>query len=131
MAKKRPQESPPETTATNGTTATEELPQPPTATEPEIPPPETQPNGNKGPVISYSVPVSLDTFVQASVWERKVKLRDNAEFTTHEVSFCKRWKNGDGQWKSLHSFRCSEIYALAHVLRLAEVADVVDDHPPS
>jgi hypothetical protein len=84
---------------------------------PEAPPPEG--NGS-GPVQSFSVPVARDTFIQSSVWERTVPLKDNAQFVTHEVSFCKRWRNAQGEWKTLKSFRASELYALAYVLRRAE-----------
>ncbi len=42
-------------------------------------------------------------------------------FATHEVSVRKRYRDaGTGEWKSLHSFGGSELYALANVPERAE-----------
>ena len=60
----------------------------------EVPPQSdtngTDTNGNK-PIMVFSYPVAKDTYVQASVWERVVTLKDGDSFTTHEVSCRKRY----------------------------------------
>jgi len=87
-------------------------------------------NGNK-PIMVFSYPVAKDTYVQASVWERTVTLKSGDIFTTHEVSCRKRYKQGE-EWKSAHSFRCSELYALAHAIAKAEayILDLRGDNCP-
>lgn len=72
------------------------------------------------PVESFSVVVSKDTYIRASVWPREVVLKGGEVFTTHEVNLSKRYKDGKGEWQTMHSFRGSELYAVAHVLRRAE-----------
>lgn len=80
--------------------------------------PETNGEANK-PVKVVSLPVAKDTYVQASIWERTVTLKGGETFTTHEVSVRKRYKVGE-EWKSAHSFRASELYAVSYVVRKAE-----------
>src|SRR5689334_13127929 len=111
MAKSKPREM-------NGT-ATKA---PPAANPPSAPAEDqaTEGNGNQKPVQVFSYPVAKSTWIQAAVWERVVKLNDGNSFTTHEVSVSKRWKNEQtGEWKTLHSFRGSELYALDHAVREA------------
>jgi len=51
----------------------------------------------------------------------KVVTAQGGTFTTHEVSVRKRYRDaGTGEWKSLHSFRRSELYALGYVVEKAE-----------
>src|SRR5437870_1336331 len=57
-------------------------------------------------VLSYLV--ARDTYVQASIWARTVRLADGSEFTAHDVTVRKRGKDASGQWQSYHSFRGSE-----------------------
>ena len=88
----------------------------------ELPPSDT--NGSNGPerkpVQAFSYLVAKDTFVQASVWDRTVRLPDTSTFTTYDVTLRKRYKDAkDGEWKSASSFRGSEIYALVHALQQA------------
>jgi len=83
------------------------------------PAPEASQHGTKSLRV-FSYLVQKDTYVQASVWEKVVTLRDNTTFTTHEVSVRKRYKNGGGEWATLHSLRASELYALDHTIRRAE-----------
>src|SRR5437899_1071900 len=104
MARKRSSEAPPE----EGAVATET--------------PETESNGNgekRSPVKVFSYPAARDTFVQASIWERLVKMQDGTEFTSHDVTVRKRYKDGQGDWQSAHGFRGSELYAVLHALSQA------------
>lgn len=77
-------------------------------------------NGNgeqRKPVRVLSYLVAKDAFVQASIWERTVTLGDGTTFLTHDVSVRKRYRDAvNGEWKSLYSFRGSEIYAVLHAL---------------
>jgi len=78
-------------------------------------------NGEKRPpvyVLSYLV--AKDIYVQASIWDRIVSLADGSTFTTHDVTVRKRYRDQkDGEWKSLSSFRGSELYAVQHALAQA------------
>jgi len=80
-------------------------------------------NGNgeqRKPVHVLSYLVSKDTYVQASIWDRTVSLADGSTFVTHDVSVRKRYRESQsGEWKSLYSFRGSEIYAVLHALAQA------------
>src|SRR5436309_330808 len=79
---------------------------------------------NKGsfrPVQVFSFLVQKDTYVQASIWERHVTLRDQSTFTTHEVSLRKRYKDSaTGEWRSMQSFRGSELYAVEYAVQRCE-----------
>ncbi len=94
---------------------------PATTTSPSEPPSDT--NGSlpdRKPVHVFSYMVARDTFVQASVWDRAVTLADGSTFTAHDVTVRKRYRDPQsGEWKSLHSFRGSEIYAVLHALSQA------------
>ncbi|MFL5328573.1 MAG: hypothetical protein ACJ8C4_06630 [Gemmataceae bacterium] len=68
-------------------------------------------------VISYLV--ARDAFIQASIWKRIVQLQDGNEFTAHDVSLRKRYKDSNGEWQSCYSFRGSELYAVAHAVERA------------
>jgi hypothetical protein len=68
-------------------------------------------------VVSYLV--ARDTFIQASIWSRLVKLQDGTEFIAHDVSLRKCFKDGAGEWQSYYSFRGSELYAVAHAVSQA------------
>jgi hypothetical protein len=48
-----------------------------------------------------------------------VTLPDGAQFTCHDVSVRKRYKDAEGQWQSAYCFRGSEIYAVLHALQQA------------
>lgn len=119
-----PAETPP--SETNGTlpeqppTRAADPPQEPT-TSPSEPPSDTNGNGSdRKPVKVFSYMVARDTYVLASVWDRVVTLADGASFTTHDVSVRKRYRDPQsGEWKSLYSFRGSEIYAVLHALTQA------------
>jgi hypothetical protein len=86
----------------------------------ESPPSDTNGNGERKPAKVFSYLVSRDTYVQASIWERVVKVTDGSEFLTHDVTLRKRYRDvKDGDWKTLYSFRGSEIYAVLHGLAQA------------
>jgi hypothetical protein len=90
-------------------------------TPPSEPPSDT--NGSvsdRKPVKVFSYMVARDTYVLASIWDRVVTLADGATFTAHDVSVRKRYRDQQsGEWKSLYSFRGSEIYAVLHALAQA------------
>src|SRR3954447_22655342 len=96
---------------------------PPETAAPTPPGNPPEPNGSNGgnrPAYMFSFLVQKDTYVQASIWEKKVTTRDGT-FTTHEVSLRKRYRDSStGEWKSVHSFRASELFAVAHALRCCE-----------
>ena len=93
-------------------------PPPAPTTSPSEPPSDTNGNGDvRKPVKVFSYMVARDTYVQASIWDRAVTLADGSTFTAHDVSVRKRYRDAQsGEWKSLHSFRGSEIYAVLHAL---------------
>ena len=106
MAKSKKQE-------TNGAVAEQPAPQETKA--------ESNGNGNHGVVIrTFSYPVSKDTSVQAIVKERTMQLQNGGTFTAHEVCTQKVWVTPTGEQKSLFTYRCSELYALAHAISRAE-----------
>lgn len=80
-------------------------------------------NGNgeqRKPVRVISCLVAKDTYVQASIWDRLVTLGDGMTFLTHDVSVRKRFRDmQSGEWKTLYSFRGSEVYAVLHALSQA------------
>jgi hypothetical protein len=125
--RKRPDpELPPE--ASNGTAVlppsdTSGSQDTPTTTSPSEPPSDTNGYGNgqeRKPVQVFSYLVSRDTYIQASIWDRVVTLSDGTEFTAHDVTVRKRYRDArDGDWKTLYSFRGSEIYAVLHALSQA------------
>ena len=49
-------------------------------------------------VLSYLV--GRDAYVQASIWERLMRLADGTEFTAHDVTIRKRCKDAAGAWQS-------------------------------
>jgi hypothetical protein len=130
MAKRK---NAPESATASMPTHGEGVPTGPSATLPSHGAGETSPaNGDRacGPeqgngesrkpahVLSYLV--SKDTFVQASIWERLVTVTDGSTFLTHDVSVRKRLRDAQsGEWKSLSSFRGSELYALLHAVAQA------------
>ena len=72
------------------------------------------------PVRIFSYLVGRDTYVQALIWDRPVTLTDGAQFTTHEVTLRKRYKDAkEGEWKSATGFRGSELYAVLHAVQQA------------
>jgi hypothetical protein len=83
----------------------------------------TETNGTgdepRKPVHVLSYLVARDAYVQASIWARTVRLADGTEFTAHDVSLRKRYKDGAGEWQSAYSFRGSELYAVAHAVSQA------------
>jgi len=120
---------------TNGTdTSTATLTEPPSPPPGELPPSDTngtlpdqipKPSSNgdgepRRPIHVLGYLVAKDTFVQASIWDRLVTLGDGSTFMAHDVSVRKRYRDPQsGEWKSLHTFRGSELYAVLHALTQA------------
>jgi hypothetical protein len=67
-------------------------------------------------VVSYSA--GKDTHIQASIWERTVQ-NGTTSFNVYDVSLRKRVKVNDG-WKSIYTFRGSEIPFVVRALDRAE-----------
>src|SRR4051794_39860115 len=79
-------------------------------------------NGNGGkaapPVFKCGpIPTDKDNSVEAAVWARQVRTRDDREFTVYSVTVQASWRDADGSWKKSHSFRGSQIYALLYCLQ--------------
>ena len=72
----------------------------------------------KKPVHVVSYCISKDTYIQASIWERTVD-NDGNPFIVYDVSLRKRFKAGD-TWKSVYSFRGSELPFLSRAVQKAE-----------
>jgi hypothetical protein len=84
-------------------------------------PPTDNTTGEDGPVRTFSYLVYHDTYVQAQVWKKVVEKQDGGSFVTYEVNVRKRYKDSkDREWKTLYSFRGSELYAVKHALAQAE-----------
>ncbi|HEY6262157.1 MAG TPA: hypothetical protein VIW47_11225 [Nitrospiraceae bacterium] len=79
---------------------------------------EPQDSGKK-PVHVVSYSLGNNTYLQASVWEREVPNGGNP-FTVYDVSVRKRMKVEGGEYKSLYSFRASELPILMRALARAE-----------
>src|SRR5690242_2781205 len=108
------------TTKKRGKAAPEEpATNPPPGEGRPVPEPSVNGEAQREPARVLSYPVARDTQVQATVWERLVTLPDGAEFLAHDVSISKRYKTAEGEWKTTHSFRGSELYALAHAVSQA------------
>src|SRR5438309_704570 len=91
------------------------------ATSSDVVPATTNGDGTepRKPVHMLSYLVGRDAFVQASIWERLVRLADGTEFIAHDVTVRKRCKDAAGDWQSYHAFRGSELYAVAHAVQQA------------
>ncbi len=81
-------------------------------------PPEQSSKEEKQPVHVVSYYVSKDTYIEASIWERTVE-NNGHPFVVHDVSLRKRLKVG-GAWKSVYSFRGSELPFLSRAVQKAE-----------
>ena len=49
--------------------------------------------------------------VKAAIWENK----NNGERTCYNVTFSKRYRDAEGQWKTTHSFGRNDLLVLAKV----------------
>jgi hypothetical protein len=77
-------------------------------------------NGGKAaPPVYKCGPIATDkdNSVEAAVWARQVRTRDDREFTVYSVTVQASWRDTDGSWKRGHSFRGSQIYALLYCLQ--------------
>ena len=74
--------------------------------------------------------------VKAAIWENQAKDR-----TLYKVTFSKRYRDGEGQWKTTHSFGRNDLLLIAKVAdqahsRIAELEQSEDsseqeeDEPP-
>ena len=74
--------------------------------------------------------------IKAAIWENKA-----GERTRHNVTFSKRYRDAEGQWKTTHSFGRNDLLALAKIADHAHTAIVEleqaedtngqdDDEPP-
>ena len=81
---------------------------------------EADPEGvhSKKPVHVVSYSVAKDTYIQASIWERKVEIVQNS-VSVFDVSVRKRTKIND-EWKALYSFRGSELPFVIRAVQRAE-----------
>ena len=73
--------------------------------------------------------------VKAAIWENQAKDR-----TLYKVTFSKRYRDAEGQWKTTHSFGRNDLLLLAKVadqahsriveLEQSEEASDTEDEPP-
>ncbi len=90
------------------------------AVQADLPPSDTNGNGERRPVKGFSYAVGKDTYVMASVWDRLVQLPDGTSFTAYDISVRKRYKDRQsGEMKTLYSFHSAEVYAVVHALQQA------------
>jgi hypothetical protein len=68
-------------------------------------------------VLTYQV--GHDTYLQASIWERKCQRKDGTPFVTYDVSLRKRYQTESGEWKSSYAFLATELFAAVHALQAA------------
>ena len=123
---KRPKQDDAATSATTGTAAGQQH-EAPTAKSPPSegarPQPNGNGNGNRQPVRVLSYQIGQDTYIQASIWDRKVEKKDGTSFITYDVSVRKRYKDQEtDEWKSLYSFHATELYAVVHAMMAAGAA---------
>lgn len=83
-----------------------------------------QNGGKKMPLKTWTFPVGKDTWIQASVWDRIVELANGDSFVTHDIRVQKRFRDArerdpEKQWKTLHSYRVSELFTLQHAINKA------------
>ena len=84
------------------------------------PPPGENGNGGKAPPPVYKcgpIATDRDNSVEAAVWARQVRTRDDREFTVYSVTVQASWRDADGSWKRGQSFPGSQIYALLYCLQ--------------
>ena len=87
--------------------------------KPESQDDQSEGNGDtKKPAHVVSYYVGKDTYIQCSVWERSVENGDNS-FVVYDVSCRKRLRQND-EWKSVYSFRGSELPYLSRAIDRAE-----------
>ncbi len=101
-----PQEPPPtETTTSHSEAPTEESPQ----------------NGEKKrPVFKIGpIPCDKNTSVECAVWANEITLSDQRTFTVYNVTLHGSWRDSDGTWKPLKSFRGSHLHVLIYCLQRA------------
>src|SRR4051794_5893104 len=93
------------------------------ATTHHPPPAEGGSNGNGGakaaPPVFKCGPIATDkdNSVEAAVWARQIRTKDDRAFTVYSVSVQASWRDTGGPWKRGHSFRGSQIYALLYCLQ--------------
>ncbi len=110
-----PQESGPIDTAT----LPEAVPMEPEATNGVLPPQNG--NGQKPRPVFKVGPLACDknTSVECAVWANEVTLSDQRTFTVHNVTLHGSWRDADGTWKPLKSFRGSHLHVLVYCLQRA------------
>jgi hypothetical protein len=99
---------------------TEEPPSRPAPESPPDPPADPLVNGRaaepghpKQPVFKVGpIASDKDHAVSAAVWQNEITLHDGRKFTVHNVTFEAAWRDSDGNWKTTHSFRGSQLYVL-------------------
>src|ERR1700716_4266706 len=115
--------------ATDAPQPTQEAPSesPPPATEPpttspsEAPAEEGSQNGEKKRPAYKIGPIACDknTSVECAVWQNEITLSDQRTFTVYNVTMHGSWRDADGTWKPLKSFRGSHLHVLIYCLQRA------------
>jgi hypothetical protein len=65
--------------------------------------------------------VNNDDCGHAQEWKKVVEKQDGGSFVTYEVNVRKRYKDTKSrEWRTLYSFRASELYAVKYAIAQAE-----------
>ena len=66
-------------------------------------------------------PIACDknTSVECAVWANEITLADQRNFTVYNVTMHGSWRDSDGTWKQLKSFRGSHLHVLIYCLQRA------------
>ena len=66
------------------------------------------------PIDTLSVPTTKGALINAAIWENEVD-GDNHKYTTYSVTIEKRYRDGDGGWKTAKSFQSHELLQVAYL----------------
>jgi len=102
--------------------APQEMPtQEPSTSHSDTPTEEASQNGEKKRPAYKIGPIACDknTSVECAVWANEITLADQRTFTVHNVTLHGSWRDADGTWKLLKSFRGSHLHVLIYCLQRA------------
>lgn len=84
--------------------------------EPETPPQPSKPR----PIHKIGpVPCDKNSSAEVAIWANEVTLDDGRTFTVYNVTIHGSWRDADGTWKPLKSFRGAHLHVLLYCLQRA------------
>lgn len=99
--------------------------------EPEVPASDTNGTGEPVEVPSANgekphpchkigpIPMDKNSSVEVAIWQNEVVLGDGRSFLVYNVTLHGSWRDADGTWKPLKSFRGSHLHVLIYCLQRA------------